>query len=175
MILTIIFLIKIIIVVSILSFIGLIVFFGIKSLPFRQKLTISETLDFLKVLRVTDKKYSQIMEKRKIIEEKWSKLLEKIKSNDERDLRLAVIEADSLVDEILKSHNHPGKDMGERLKSLHSGELEFIDDLWEAHKIRNRLAHEADFHLPAEEAQRLIEIYHKILEELLSKELEISN
>ena len=28
-------------------------------------------------------------------------------------------------------------------------------------KIRNRLAHEADFHLPIEEAQRLIEIYHK--------------
>ena len=174
MLLTIIFLIKIIIVVSILSFIGLIVFFGIKSLSFRPKLMISETLDFLKVLQVTDKKYSQIMEKRKIVEEKWSKLLEKIKSNDERDLRLAVIEADSLVDEILKSHGHPGKDMGERLKSFHSGELEYIDDLWEAHKIRNRLTHEADFHLPIEEAQRLIGIYHKVLEELLSKELKVA-
>lgn len=174
MFLTIIFLIKIIIVISIFSFIGLIIFYMSKSSPFRPKLTPSETLDFLKVFQVTDKKYSQIMEKRKIIEEKWDKLLEKIKSNDERDLRLAVIEADSLVDEILKSHGHIGKDMGERLKSFHSGEFEYIDDLWEAHKIRNRLAHEADFHLPLEEAQRLIEIYNKVLEELLSKELKIN-
>lgn len=174
MFLIIIFLIKIIIVISILSFIGLIIFYMIKSLPFRPKFTISETLNFLKVLQVSDKKYSQIMEKRKIIREKWNKLLEKIKSNDERDLRLAIIEADSLVDEILKSHNHQGKDMGERLKSFHSGEFEYIDDLWEAHKIRNRLAHEADFHLPAEESQRLMGIYNKVLEELLSKELKIN-
>ena len=51
------------------------------------------------------------MEKEKLLK-KWSKLLEKIKSNDERDLRLAIIEADSLVDEILKVMAHPGKDMG---------------------------------------------------------------
>ena len=48
-----------------------------------------------------------------------------------------------------------------------------MNDLWEAHKIRNRLAHEADFHLPIEEAQRLIEIYHKSFGRILSKELEI--
>lgn len=173
MFLAIIYLIKILIVLSIIVLIGLIIFIAIKSFQFKAPLNPSEVLDFLKMLEVTDKQYNKIIEKRKAIEERWNKLLEKIKSNDERDLRLAVIEADSLVDEILKSHGHKGKDMGERLKSFHSGELAYLDDLWEAHKIRNRLAHEADFHLPVGEAQRIIGIYNKVLEELLAKELKV--
>lgn len=150
-----------------------IIWLMVKSLAFRQKLNPSETLNLLKGLKVTDGKYRQIIKHRELINKKWSKLLERIKSGDERDLRLAVIEADSLVDEILKEHGHPGQDMGERLKSIHPSEMDNLNDLWEAHKLRNRLAHEADFHLPIDEAKKIIGIYHKTIEELLSIELEL--
>jgi len=164
---------QIILIVLILALVIAIIWLMVKSSAFRQKLNPSETLSLLKGLKVTDGKYRQIIKHRELINKKWSKLLERIKSGDERDLRLAIIEADSLVDEILKEHGHPGQDMGERLKSIHPSEMDNLNDLWEAHKVRNRLAHEADFHLPIDEAKKIIGIYHKTIEELLSIELEL--
>lgn len=164
---------KIIFVILIVALIAAIIWLWKKSLPLRPKLTPFQTLNLLKVMKVTDGRYRQIIKHREKIKKKWTKLMEKIKTNDERDLRLAIIEADSLVDEILKEHNHPGSDMGERLKSIHPSEIDNLNDLWQAHKIRNRLAHETDFHLPLEEAKKIIGIYHKTMEELLNVELEL--
>lgn len=144
-----------------------------KALPFRPKFKVLQALNFSKKSQVSDVQYQMIMRHRELIRKKWEKLLEKIKSGDERDLRLAIIEADTLVDEILIQHEHPGKDMGERLKSMHPGEIENLDDLWEAHKIRNRIAHESGFHITAEEAKKIINIYHKTLKDLLEREVEL--
>lgn len=163
---------KIVVVVLLAGLLtGILVLF-VKSLRFRPKLKILQGLNFSRT-SVSDGKYREIMRQREVIRKKWEKLLEKIKSGDERDLRLAIIEADSLVDEILIQHGHPGKDMGERLKSIHPSEIENLDDLWEAHKIRNRIAHESDFHISLAESKKVISIYHKILKDLLSKELEL--
>ena len=56
---------------------------------------------------------------------------------------IAISEADKLFDLALKSTNLPGQTLGERLKA---GEPRFEADqyhrLWNAHKLRNRLAHE---------------------------------
>ncbi|MEE8131566.1 MAG: hypothetical protein V3T98_00755 [Candidatus Paceibacterota bacterium] len=165
--------IKIIIIILLAGFLtGILVLF-VKSLRFRPKLRILQAIHSLKSPKVSDGRYREIMHHREIIRRKWEKLLEKIKSGDERDLRLAIIEADGLVDEILIRHGHPGKDMGERLKSIHPSEIENLDDLWEAHKIRNRIAHETEFHLTPAEAKRIISIYHKTLKDLTSKELEL--
>jgi len=164
---------QIILGILIIGLITLIIWFWVKSLEFKPKLNPSETLDLIKVLKVTEGKYRQVIKHRELIHKKWRKLLERIRSGDERDLRLAIIEADSLVDEVLKEHGHPGNDMGERMKSIHPSEFKNINELWEAHKIRNRLAHEADFHLSISEYKRIIEIYHGVLEELLSRELEM--
>ena len=164
---------QIILIVLILVLVAAIIWLMVKSLVFRQKLNPSETLNLLKGLKVTDGKYRQIIKHRELINKKWNKLLERVKSGDERDLRLAIIEADSLIDEILKEHGHPGNDMGERMKLIHPSEIDNLNDLWEAHKLRNRLVHEADFHLSINEAKRIIGIYHKTIEELLSIELEL--
>jgi len=56
--------------------------------------------------------------------------------------------------------------MGERLKQIIPAQLVNIDELWQAHKIRNRLVHEENFELREHEAKRVIEIYKKALDEL---------
>ncbi|MBI5306669.1 hypothetical protein HZB04_03755 [Candidatus Wolfebacteria bacterium] len=164
---------KVFLVISTIGLIAGIIWLWIKSLPFRPKLTPSETLNYLKVIKVSEGKYKQVVKQKEIAAKKWQKLMEKIKFGDERDYKLAIIEADIIIDEILKSHGHPGKDMGERLKSLNQYELEHLNDLWEVHKIRNRLAHEADFHIPIDEMKKIIGVYRDILEELLARPLEI--
>ncbi|HDH31177.1 MAG TPA: hypothetical protein ENH26_00135 [Candidatus Wolfebacteria bacterium] len=151
---------------------GILVLF-VKSFHFGPKIRIFHAMNFAKESKVSDSRYQEIMRHREIIRRKWEKLLEKIKSGDERDLRLAIIEADNLVDEILIRHGYSGKDMGERLKSIHPSEIENLDDLWKAHKIRNRIAHESEFHIAQVEAKKIITVYHKTLKDLTSKDLEL--
>jgi hypothetical protein len=68
------------------------------------------------------------------------------KSNGGAGLQLAIFEADKLLDHALKNRGYPGETMGERLKSARSSFMN-NDAVWQAHKLRNRLAHEQNVQL----------------------------
>ena len=76
---------------------------------------------------------------------RWQRI-EGLKAQGGAGWQLAVIEADSLLDQALKASGHPGATMGERLKGAR-GVFRSNDDIWNAHKLRNRLAHEQDISL----------------------------
>jgi hypothetical protein len=54
---------------------------------------------------------------------------------------LAVIDADKLLDDVLKKCRYRGKTMGERLVAAQH-EITDNDGVWFGHKLRNRLVHE---------------------------------
>lgn len=78
-------------------------------------------------------------------EKQW-KNIEAFKANGGAGLHLAIMEADKLLDHALKNRGYPGQTMGERLKSAR-GAFMNNDAIWQAHKLRNRLAHEQDVQL----------------------------
>lgn len=55
--------------------------------------------------------------------------------------KMAVIEADKLLDNALKKSKFRGETMGERLRSAERA-LKNYQAVWDAHKLRNRLVHE---------------------------------
>jgi hypothetical protein len=59
---------------------------------------------------------------------------------------LAVIDADKLLDDVLKRRRYKGKTMGERLVSAQR-DIKDNDGVWFGHKLRNRLVHENDVKL----------------------------
>jgi hypothetical protein len=73
-------------------------------------------------------------------QKQWQ-MIEGYKSNGGAGLQLAVLEADKLLDHALKHRGYPGQTMGDRLKSAR-GSFMNNDAVWQAHKLRNRLAHE---------------------------------
>ena len=97
---------------------------------------------------------------------RWDEIQKHLNSTKEAEWKFAVIEADSLVDYILKSSGYPGDTMGERLKNIDKSQIVTLDCLWEAHKIRNRLAHDMNYFLRYGEAKRAIQLYEKTLKEL---------
>ena len=99
----------------------------------------------------------------KVSIEGWQSVLDKMESGNEANYKLAVIEADKIFDDLLKKNGYQGRDMGERLKNITSDQLVNIDDVWQSHKMRNRLVHEPDFQLKEHEVRRIIEIYEKAL------------
>ena len=54
---------------------------------------------------------------------------------------LAVIDADKLLDDVLKKRRYKGKTMGERLVAAQR-DINDNDGVWFGHKLRNRLVHE---------------------------------
>lgn len=97
---------------------------------------------------------------------KWEEIQKHLKSTKEAEWKFAVIEADALIDSLLKSSGYPGDTMGDRLKNMDKSQIVSLDGLWEAHKIRNRLAHDANYFLRYGEAKRALQLYEKTLKEL---------
>ncbi|PIP15955.1 MAG: hypothetical protein CO003_00065 [Candidatus Portnoybacteria bacterium CG_4_8_14_3_um_filter_44_15] len=103
---------------------------------------------------------------RKEFAKSWQSILSKVESQDENSYKIAVIEADKMLDDVLKRIGCAGADMGERLKQVGPHQLSNIDDIWQAHKARNRIAHEPDFRLTQSQAKRAVEIFQRALEDL---------
>ncbi len=97
---------------------------------------------------------------------RWVKIQDRLRRGDEVNLKLAVIEADNVMGELLKRMSLPGKDMAERLKQFEKHELRSIDLVWESHKLRNQIVHEPSFHITREEAERAVEGIGAALREL---------
>lgn len=98
---------------------------------------------------------------------RYEDILTHIGSANPNDWRLAIIEADVLLDELLKQHGFTGGSLGERLKSVSPQQLESIEDAWQAHKIRNQIAHEgADFILTKRVAEETITRYRRVFTDL---------
>ena len=73
--------------------------------------------------------------------ERWQKIETLFASNSESDWRVAIIEADSMLDEFVRSLGYPGANLGERLKNTNPQFFPTIQLAWDAHKIRNEIAH----------------------------------
>lgn len=96
----------------------------------------------------------------------WREVSEKISSSNPADWNLAVIKADAILDEVLKGMGIPGVTFGDRLKQLDRSRLSTLDGAWEAHKLRNRIAHESAQALAYAEARRAVMLYAGTLKEL---------
>lgn len=79
--------------------------------------------------------------------------------------KLALIEADKLLDHVLKSMMIPGETLGERLK-MAAYKYPAITKVWPAHKLRNQLVHDSAFELRSREARRALDDFHQALRTL---------
>ena len=99
-------------------------------------------------------------------QENWQGVLAHMKTSSESDWKLAVIEADKIVDKILILKGYKGESMAERMISIDNQELKSLDLLWEAHKVRNRIAHKPGFKLDFNQAKKIISYYEEVLKDL---------
>ena len=82
--------------------------------------------------------------------EHWQRIEEIMSLPGLEQTKSAIFEADKLLDTALRQSGFRGETMGERLKSArqHFGNNAVYQGLWEAHKMRNALAHEVGFDVP---------------------------
>lgn len=83
---------------------------------------------------------------RQAIQARWAEIEKMADAGGEMQLKIAVMEADKLLDHALKALAMPGTTLGERLKYA-AYKFPNIRKVWNAHRLRNSLAHEASFYL----------------------------
>jgi len=76
-------------------------------------------------------------------EHRWRTIETMAKTRAQADMRQALIQADVLIDTIMKQANVTGTTFGERLKALKTRLPHHVyQKLWQAHIKRNELVHE---------------------------------
>lgn len=91
----------------------------------------------------------------------WNQVQKRLQMGGEANFKLALIEADKILDEILKISGFRGNTMAERLEKLTPAQIPNLNKLWYAHKVRNRIVHEPDFTVSREEVLAHIDEYYK--------------
>lgn len=97
---------------------------------------------------------------------RWQSAMNHINSSNQNDWKQAILEADIILDDLLTRMGYRGESIGEKLKRAQPTDFKSLNEAWEAHKIRNQIAHEgSDFSLNQHEAKRIIHLYRKVFEE----------
>lgn len=90
------------------------------------------------------------------LKERWQEIRKLIESDDAGRLKLIIIEADTIIEDILRLNNLQGETMAALLSeaSLH-GVLN-VGRLWRFHRIRNQLVHDTNFKLDINQARKIL-------------------
>ncbi|MFM2357883.1 MAG: hypothetical protein RJA61_620 [Candidatus Parcubacteria bacterium] len=101
-----------------------------------------------------------------IVNKKWERVEQHINSKNSSDWRLAIIEADIMLEELLDTIGYKGEGIGDKLKGVEKSDFLTLDLAWEAHKVRNAIAHEgSNFDLNERDARKVIQMFEEVFRE----------
>ncbi len=101
---------------------------------------------------------------RELVATRWQ-AIDQMTTTGGSGLKNAVSEADKLLDYVMKQQGTAGDTMAERLKRCES-RLSDKEAVWQAHKLRNHLAHEVSFDLVVSQAKQAIAAFGQALRDL---------
>ncbi len=100
------------------------------------------------------------------IDKDWVKILHRLDSDLETEYKLAVIEADLLLDDILKRMGTEGKNLAEKLDKLKPDALSNFLDVRAADQLYQNLVYDPSYRLTLVEAKKIVAVFEKALTDL---------
>ncbi len=99
--------------------------------------------------------------------ERWRHIMELSTSANHGDWRRAILEADIMLSDALASAGYVASTVGEQLKLTNPLQVTSIRSAWDAHMLRNRIAHGGEsVELSVRDVQTAIQNYKRVFEEL---------
>ena len=96
----------------------------------------------------------------------WLKIVKRLESNEESEYKLAIIEADSMLNTVFKKAEYSGDTLEEKVKKISPVVLSNKEEIINAHKARNDIVFDPNYRLDLKEARDLLEVYRSALVEL---------
>ena len=96
----------------------------------------------------------------------WEIISSLASSPNESDWRRAILEADIMLANLLTERGYAGDTLGEQLKGANPLQFTTLDLAWEAHRMRNAIAHLGDaFPINEHDVRATIDQYRRVFEE----------
>jgi hypothetical protein len=96
----------------------------------------------------------------------WTSIVHRANTGTPENLRWAVMEADALVDHVLRQRGVTGESMSERLQNARWAGSKIIDKVFDAHRLRNELAHTPGYQMSSQQAEKALFSFRDFLKEL---------
>jgi len=101
-----------------------------------------------------------------VVNPRWEKIMEHVNSGNPSDWRLAILECDIVLHEMLTKMSYHGETLSDKLKAVERSDFLTIDKAWEAHRVRNAIAHEgSNFQISDRETKRVVGLYEEVFRE----------
>jgi len=133
-----------------------IVFSVTKGWEFRPKFSLDMTRPKKKTLTLRDE----------VFKKRWEGIVSRANPESLESMKLAIIDADKMVDDALKQLGLQGQHMADRIEQLSDDDYVTLTGLWRAHRLRNNIVHTPGFEVTVEHLERTIEDFKAFLEEL---------
>lgn len=97
---------------------------------------------------------------------RWNRIVEQTRTDNEQNWRLAILEGDIMLNDLLDQLGYKGETMADKMKQIDRTRFNSIDLAWEAHRVRNMIAHQGSLQaLTQREARRVIALYEQVFRE----------
>lgn len=116
------------------------------------------------VIMILTKKGGMVLDVEKY-RSRWLTIEQSLVRDNEASHQLAVVNADKLLDTAMRERGIKGQTMGDRMKMNKDGWTN-RNALWEAHKLRNRIAHESDVRVSYDQARRALAGFKQALKDV---------
>lgn len=100
------------------------------------------------------------------ISKRWKKIRQKLDTGVEAEYKLAVIEADDFLGEMLEERGFLEEGFEESIKKAGKGMLPNLEEILSAHEIRNSIVYNPDYKINAEDTKKLLAVYESAINNL---------
>ena len=94
---------------------------------------------------------------------RWRKIIARLEKKSESEAKLAILEADSLLDEVLGKSGYEGETPRERLEKITVSTLPNLEELKKARQVRENIISDPAYKLELEKAKEVLKVYEKSL------------
>lgn len=102
---------------------------------------------------------------RKIVK-RWKKIQKRIETGSEPEYKLAIVEADDFLNEVLEKKAYSGETFEERVRQVEKIQLPNLEEILEMHEIRNSIVYDPDYRLDLDRAGKILNIYETAIKNI---------
>lgn len=94
---------------------------------------------------------------------RWENIVKRTESGNEADYKLAIMDADDFLAEVLDSRGYEGKDFQETLGKASRMIAPILNNVLRAHETRNAIVFNPDFKISIEECKKILDVYESAI------------
>ena len=102
----------------------------------------------------------------KKFEKMFKKINKRLDSQSINEHKLALIEVDNLLGEVLDKMKYKGRDIEDRLASVTDGTISNTQEIKDVRKIINNIMNDPDYNVSLDKARSIVKVYEKALQDL---------